>query len=161
MTDVPKKPGLSTGAKWGIGIGAGCLVLVIGMVALAAVGFWFMKGRIEETTTQLHALGFSKDVRGQMLEVKDTISEPTLYLGQVVKIFGNCTTNLAIVAQVAEIHGRVEGKVYFRGQVLTIQPKAELLNGLDVTAQVVQKYGKINGPITGAYQMVDGAGKKP
>lgn len=161
MTEAMKKPGLSTGAKWGIGLGAGCLVLVIGAVVLSAVGYWYVKGKIKETTAELQALGFTNQVQQQVVEVKDTITQPTLYLGQVVKIFGDCTTNLAVVAQVAEIHGRVEGKVYFRGQILTIQPKAELLNGLDATAQVVQNFGKITGEITGTHQLVGNPGKKP
>ena len=160
MTDVTKKPGMSTGAKWGIGLGVGCLVLIIGVVVLSAVGFWYVKGKIQATTTELQALGFPKTIQGQVLEVKDKITESAIYLGQVVRILGDCTTNLAIVAQMGEIHGRVEGKVYFRGQVLVIQPKAELLNGLDASAMVVQQYGKIAGEITGTHQLVGATGGK-
>ncbi len=155
MNETSNKPGLSKGAKWGIGIGAGCLVLLLLIAGLAFFGYTFFKGKIEAVTMDLKTHGFEKTIKGQIIEVKDPITEPAIYMGQVVKILGDCQTNLAIVAQMAEIHGRVQGKVYFRGQVLVIEPKAELLNGLDVTAQVVQKFGKIQGEITGKYQMTD------
>jgi len=54
----------------------------------------------------------------------------------------------------AEIHGTVSGKVYFVGQMLTIQPQAVLCDGLDVKAQMIQKYGKVQGEITGTYQQI-------
>ncbi len=155
MNETTAKPGLSTGAKWGIGIGIGCLVLLLLIAAVGVIGYTFVKGKLQGFTTELKAHGFEKTIKGQVIEVKDPITEPAIYLGQVVKILGDCQTNLAIVAQMAEIHGRVQGKVYFRGQVLVIEPKAELLNGLDATAQVVQKLGKIQGETTGKYQMTD------
>jgi hypothetical protein len=155
MNDENKKKGMSTGAKWGIGCGIGCLTLIIIIAIAAFIGFRYVKGKVESITQELKQIGFEKEVKGQMLEVRDDITEPTIYIGQGVKILGNCKTDLAIIAQMAEIHGKVDGKVYFRGQVLVIQPKAELLNGLDVTAQVIQKHGKVNGKITGKYQAID------
>ena len=157
--EVPKK-GMSTGAKWGIGCGIGCLVILILVVAGSIFGIRYATRKVADMTQDLKQYGFEKQVKGQVLEVREDITEPTLYIGQMVKILGNCSTNLAILAQMGEIHGKVEGKVYFRGQVLTIQPNAELMNGLDVTAQVIQKYGKIDGEITGKYQAIDDKAKK-
>jgi hypothetical protein len=155
MSEEVKKKGMSTGAKWGTGCGIGCLTVIIIIAVVAFIGFRLAKGKLDEVTLEMKELGFENVVQQQMIEVKDEITEPTLYVGQMVKIIGDCSTNLAIVAQMAEIHGKVAGKVYFRGQMLTIQPEAELLNGLDVKAQVVQKYGKIHGEITGEGYALD------
>ena len=151
--NLPKQ-GMSTGAKWGLGCGIGCLTLILIAAIAGFAGYRFLMRCVDTMTQELRQRGFEKVVKGQAIVVKDEITEPTLYLGQAVKILGDCKTNLAIIAQLAEIHGRVDGKVYFRGQMLTIQPKAELLNGLDITAQVLQKYGKITGGITGKYQTI-------
>lgn len=64
---------------------------------------------------KFQALGFENVVRGASLEIKEEVREPTLYQAAGVRIYGNCATNLAIVARIAEIHGRVQGKVYFPG----------------------------------------------
>jgi len=75
-----------------------------------------------------------------------------LYQAQVVKVWGRCTTNLCILAQVAEIYGPIEGRLYFRGQVLTIHPTAVLKNGMDVEAQKLVRKGQVKGPVTGQFQ---------
>ena len=46
------------------------------------------------------------------------------------------------------IHGRVEGKVYFRGGKITIMPQAELAGGIDSSGQVVRR-GVIRSPDSG------------
>ena len=153
---------MSTGAKWGLGIGIGCLGLILVLGIAGFVGMRFLKGKLDGMTADLKTHGFDKTIKGQILEVRDPIAEPTIYMGQVVKVYADCSTNLAIVAQVGEIFGRVEGKLYFRGQVLTIQPKAEIMGGLDATAQVVKNLGRVSGEITGKHQIItDQPGKAP
>ncbi|MEA3305355.1 MAG: hypothetical protein U9R52_00915 [Candidatus Omnitrophota bacterium] len=149
-----KKKGMSTGAKWGLGCGIGCLTIIIIISIGIFMAVRFVKDKIDETASELTQLGFETVVKKQMIEVRADIIEPTLYIGQSVKIMGDCSTNLAVMAQICEIHGKIDGKVYFRGQMLIIQPKAELKNGLNIMAQLLQKYGKIEGEITGDYQMV-------
>jgi hypothetical protein len=156
MNEEVGKKGMSTGAKWGVGCGGGCLTVIVIIAVAAFIGFRFVKGKLEGATLEMKQLGFENVVKQQAIEVTDEITEPTLYIGQIVKILGNCNTNLAIIAQMAEIHGKVAGKVYFRGQMLTVQPNAELLGGLDATAQMIQRYGKIHGEITGQHQVMDG-----
>jgi hypothetical protein len=153
MQENLEKKGLSSGAKWGIGCGIGCLVIII-LVAIAGyVGFRFVMGMLDDMTREFNQLGFEHVVKAQTIEVQEDIHEKTLYMGQVVKIYGNCSTDLAIMAQMGEIHGYVGGKVYFRGQMLVIQPGAVITNGVDVMAQAVKNYGKIEGDITGKYQI--------
>jgi hypothetical protein len=160
MNEEVQKKGMSTGGKWGVGCGVGCLTIIIIIAVVGFIGYKFVTGKMDDMTQDMSQLGFENTVKMQMIEVKDEITEPTLYIGQMVNIFGNCTTNLAIFAQMAEIHGRVDGKVYFRGQMLTIQPGAELRNGLDATAQIIYKNGKVDGEITGECQVIEDPAKK-
>lgn len=153
MQENLEKKGLSSKAKWGIGCGIGCLVIII-LVAIAGyVGFRFVMGMLDDMTQEFNQLGFENVIKAQTIEVREDINEKTLYMGQVVKIYGNSSTDLAIMAQMAEIHGNVGGKVYFRGQVIVIQPNAVITNGVDVMAQAVKNYGKVEGGITGKYQI--------
>ena len=158
--EIQAKKGMSTGAKWGLGCGIGCLTIVILVAVGGFIGYRFVKGKVAQTVTELKSHGFSEVKSGQNFVVTEDITVPTIYLAQMVKITGNCTTNLGIVAQMAEIHGRVDGKVYFRGQILVVQPNAELRGGLDVQAQVIQKFGRIDGGITGVYTSLDDKSKK-
>jgi hypothetical protein len=152
----PKKTGRSTGAKWGIGCGIGCLVVILLIAAVGFAGYFVVKRLIEDTKQELVGYGFDNVVMRQMVETSDPIVEPTLFIGQAVKLLGPSSTDVAVMAQAAEIHGRIDGKLYFRGQVLTIQPNAVITGGLDVKAQAIQNYGTIEGDISGTYQAMQG-----
>jgi hypothetical protein len=147
-----EKKGMGTGAKVALGCGIGCLVLVVVFAVAAFVAFRMGMSYLDKAAEEFRAKGFENVVRVQNIEVTEPIHEPVLYMGQVVKIMADCTTDLAVMAQVCEIHGTVEGKLHFVGQVLTIQPGAVLKGGLDTKAQLIQNYGQIEGEITGAYQ---------
>jgi cytoskeletal protein CcmA (bactofilin family) len=62
---------------------------------------------------------------------------------------------MAVLAQVCELDGTIEGKLYFRGQVLTINPGAEVRGGIDAQAQLLQNNGRVRGGITGKYQLIE------
>lgn len=159
MQEHIEKKKMSAGAKWGIGCGSGCLVIIIGLIVAGFFGYFFAKGKLDEVTAELEEVGFDKTIKGQVMEVREEVTEPVMYLGQMVKIMAPVKSDLAIVAQMAEIHAPVEGKLYFRGQMLIVQPSGVLMQGLDAKAQIIQNFGKIEGEITGTYQMVDsGAG---
>ncbi len=145
----PPRKGMSTGAKWGIGCGAGCLTMILVVAIAGFVGYRALRHWVDGRTEDLKIHGFEKVRTGQAIDVKDLPAEPVLYRGQIVRILGDCPTNLAIIAQMAEIHGVVKGKTYFRGQILVVQPRAELQGGLDIQAQVLQQLGRITGPIEG------------
>lgn len=145
----PPRKGMSTGAKWGIGCGAGCLTMILLVAVGGFLGYRAIRHWVDGRTSDLKSHGFETVRTGQALEVKELSADPVLYRGQIVKILGDCPTNLAIIAQMAEIHGVVKGKTYFRGQILVVQPRAELQGGLDIQAQVLQQLGRITGPIEG------------
>jgi hypothetical protein len=155
MSETTEKKGMSTGAKWGVGCGIGCLTIVIILAIAGFIGYKFAKGKLDEMQVELKQHGFETVIQGQNMELRDDITEPAIYMGQIVKIMGDCHTDLAIMAQLAEIHGTVSGDVYFRGQVLTIQPNAIITGNLDLKAQAVQKYGTVQGEITGIYQIME------
>jgi hypothetical protein len=130
----------------------GVTAAVLGLILLVS---WLVDHRLAvvvgpgpDFAKKFQALGFENVVRGTSLDIKEDIQEPTLYQAAGVRIYGNCTTNLAIVARVAEIYGRVQGKVFFRGQKITVMANAELLGGIDSSGQVV-RYGLIRSPDSG------------
>ena len=156
MTDqgVEKKK-LGTGAKVAIGCGSGCLVVILLAVLGIGAGAFYVKKMITKYETEMKNYGFEQVTVGQMLTITDPITEPVLLKGQSVKIMSNCSTNLAVLAQVCELHGKIDGKLYFRGQMLTIHPGAEITGGVDAQAQFLQNNGTIGGPMSGKYQLIE------
>ena len=153
MEEKPASRKMSTGLKVGlIGCGTLALLLCIGVVTTAVFGIRFAKGKLDEVTGELKEMGFKPKRTAQVVRINDPINEKSLYVGQVVKMTSDATTDVAIVAQTAEIRGKIKGKIYFRGQLLTIHEGAEVSDGLDVKAQVVHIRGKVEGEITGTYQ---------
>jgi len=146
-------PQKSKKKKWVIGCSIGCLVTLVLFIIVVALGVYGVKygiKKIEEISGEFEQQGFSK-VTAQSIEVNEEITEPTVYLGQTVKIIADCHTDIAIIAQIAQIHGQVAGTLYFRGQMLTIEPEAHLQGDLDLKCQMVTIYGKVDGQIQGAY----------
>ena len=156
MNENIGKKGMSKGAKWGIGCGIGCMSIIIILAVAGFIAFKVVKTKIDEMEAELKSHGFEHVVKGQMLEISEDITKPELFMGQVVKIMGDCNTNLAVMSQLCEIHGKIDGDFYFRGQLLTIQPNAVIEGNLDIKAQALQNYGKVNGKITGTYSGIKG-----
>ena len=150
-----EKKKMGTGAKVAIGCGSGCLVLVLLAVIGIIVSTVMVKKMVAKYEEELKGYGFEKVTSGQLIDVSDQVDEPILYKGQVVRVMGDCSTNMAILAQTCEIFGRVDGKLYFRGQVLTVHPGAEIMGGVDAQAQVLVNNGKIEGGIEGKYQLLN------
>jgi hypothetical protein len=147
------KPQKSKKKKWVIGCGIGCLVVLVLFTLVVALGVYGVKyglRKIDEMSGEFVKEGFVK-VMGQSIEVTEDVTEPTVYVGQVIKIIGDCNDDIAIIGQMAQIHGKVAGTLYFRGQVITIEPGAHLQGGLDLKCQVATIYGKVDGQIQGAY----------
>jgi hypothetical protein len=154
----PVKQPKSTGSKCLIGCGIGCLLLVIISGLVLGVGGYFAykytTGKINAWSQKFEDMGFEK-IKGQIIEIVNDVNVPTLYLGQTVKVMGDCKKDIAIIAQSAEIHGKVAGTVYFRGQRLVIQPRAVIEGDLDVKAQSIEIYGQVKGQIKGTYQTLE------
>ena len=149
---VKKK--LSTGAKWGIGCGCGCLTFLIIIILLGTAGVFFIKNVITKYEAELKGFGFTNVVTRQMMELTEPVTERKLYKAQMISIKTDSTTDMAVLAQICELHGTVNGTFYFRGQMLTIKPGAEIIGDANVEAQVLQNEGHITGNLTGKYQLI-------
>lgn len=155
---VAEKKKMGTGAKVAIGCGSGCLVIVLIAIIGMIVGAVMVKKMVVKYEEELKGYGFEKVTSGQMIDVSDQVDEPILYKGQMVRIMGDCSTNVAILAQGCEIFGKIDGKLYFRGQMLTVHPGAEILGGVDAQTQILVNNGTIEGGIEGKYQLVQPTG---
>lgn len=134
--------------------GIGCLVILIGLGVLGYVGYRFVKHQYTAVMERYEGEGYKK-VEGQFIEVTETIAEPTIFVGQSVKINKGSERGMAFLCQTAEIHGTVVGNVHFVGQMITINEDAELMRDLEVTAQLVNLFGKVDGKVTGVYQTLN------
>ncbi len=152
--DAPQKKKMGTGAKWAIGCGSGCLTLIVIVIAITIAGAVFVKKAIAKYETELKALGFETVVSGQAVDVTEPITTPQLFKGQMVRILADSDTDVAVLAQLCEIHGVIRGKLFFRGQMLTLKPGSKVLGGIDVQAQMLQNQGEISGEMTGKYQLI-------
>jgi len=146
------KTGMSATTKWLLGCGCGCGGLVVLFIAACIGGWMYGMSYVNGIVEELESKGFNKVRMQQVVVVGEPAKDKDLYVGQVVKITNGAEGDLAIVAQIAEISGKVNGKVYFRGQILKVMPGAEITNGLDVKAQIINDRGSIKGDITGTYQ---------
>jgi hypothetical protein len=134
--------------------GIGCLVILIGLGVVGYAGYRFVKRQYTAVMERYEREGYKK-VEGQLIDVTETVTEPTIFVGQVVKIKKGSERGLALLCQTAEIDGKIAGNVHFYGQMLTIHKGAQLMRDLDVTAQVVNQLGTIEGKITGVYQLLN------
>jgi hypothetical protein len=146
----------STRRRWWLGCGVGCVVVLLLIVVGGLVGIRLAWSYIDRQAQAYEAMGFDRRVTGQAIEVTRPITEPTLLMGQMVKVGAGSETNIAIIAQLAEIHGIVKGDVYFLGQILLIQPGAVVQGSIHVKgAQAIDLYGTVEGEINGTYQKVN------
>jgi hypothetical protein len=134
--------------------GIGCLVVVIGLGVLGYAGYRFIKHQYAAVMERYEREGYKK-VEGQVIEITEPVAEPTIFIGQVVKIKKGSERGIAMLCQSAEINGKVVGNVHFVGQMITIKEDAELMRDLEVTAQLVNLFGKVDGKITGVYQVLN------
>lgn len=141
------------------GCAVGCLTIVL-LMALGMFGAYrALRGRYPSLTERLRDQGYEV-VRGQFLDIAEPVSARTVFLGQHVRILAGSRRGIAILAQTAEIHGTVEGNVYFWGQEITIAADAELKHHLHVTADRVIKKGRIEGEVRGYYRELKAAGEE-
>ncbi len=151
----PKKS-LPGAAKLGIGCGITALILAAALTVAIVAGVRIARKQLASLTAEYREMGFDETVRGQKLTVRKEITEKTLLLGQLVQVYGDCSTDLAIVAQVAEVHGSIDGKLFFKGQVLRVMPTASIKDGADIVAQSFVNEGNIEGEISERTQQSSG-----
>lgn len=137
------------------GCGCGCLALIIAAGIMIGGGTYWVKSKIDEYTQEFVDRGMKPGQSGQVITITEAPTEPTYYIGQVVRINTDTDVEIGILAQTAELNGVASEKIYFRGQVVQVKQDGHLKKGLDVICQVVQSVGgKVDGGVTGPAQVV-------
>jgi hypothetical protein len=160
--DHQQPQGLSAGAKTAIGCGAvAFLLMVVICGGIVWVGYLAvdkaqevvqqviqeLEKQTEAFAVRFEAQGFDR-VKGQMVEVTKDVERPTVYTAQVFRLEADSAADLAVMAQVAEINGTINGDLHFLGQSLTIHPDAVITGNLHVQmAQVVDNRGTVEGEV--------------
>ena len=140
------------------GCGCGCLALIIAAGITIGGGTYWVKSKIDEFTQEFVDRGMKPGQSGQVITITEPPTEPTYYIGQVVRLNTDTDVEIGILAQTAELNGVASEKVYFRGQVVQIKQDGHLKKGLDVKCQVVQNVGgNVEGGLTGPAQVVQPA----
>lgn len=150
--------GMSSGTKFLLGCGAaGFLAIAVVCGGLIFLGNKFLDfGRevvgefmeqVDEFAGRFEDQGYHR-VRGQVLEVTTEVRSPTVYTVQAFTLKADTQSDIAVIAQVAEIEGTVNGDLHFLGQVLTIHPDAVVTGNVYVEmAQVVEIDGTVEGEV--------------
>jgi hypothetical protein len=154
-TPPPEKKGMSKGGKCCLGCGCGCLSIIVAIALVPLVGYKLMMNKADQYAAEFKAVGIEEVVQKVVIEVAEPAADATTYMGAMVSINADCPSDLAIVAPFAQITGKIDGKVYFRGQILMVMPGAELRGGLDIKARYLQNMGQIEGEIVGEYQTLE------
>lgn len=133
----------------------GCLIgfilFVILVLLLCAAGGWFAWKEYETVMQRFERAGYT-NVIGQFIVVDKPVEQPTIFIGQTVKINSGSRRGIAFLCQSAEIHGEVVGNVHFKGMDLTVHEDAWLQQDLDMFGLNLNLFGSIKGKITGRYQ---------
>ena len=126
MTDPTLETRSSRLPRWLVGCAA---VLFGGMLLLGIAGYsgWnYFMGKVDTWAQEFEDQGFNRVSDMQMQEITGQVDEKNLYVGQMVRLRGKITQDVAIIAQLATIYGEVEGTVYFRGQSLHVKGKGRI-----------------------------------
>src|SRR4029450_887179 len=98
-------------------------------------------------------------VNGQVIDVTGPITQPTVFVGQVVNLKADSDSKVAIIAQTGLIDATVDGDVDFYGQALTIGPNGVVNGDVNIrAAQIVTVGGRVEGTVTGTYQQMNVTG---
>ena len=157
MKDLPDvdKPRAGIPGAVKVLLGCGLVALLFGVLICGGAVYGIRVGlkKLDSFAEPFVEKGYER-VTGQVIEVRDGVSKPTVYTAQVVKISADVDANVAIMAQVVEISGTVKGDIDFFGQVLMLKSGAVVEGDIRVQgAQVVDvSQGTVKGKITGPIQ---------
>lgn len=129
--------------------------MLFGLIAVVGLGIWgysWGMKQVNQFAAEYEDQGYER-VTGQMIDVTSPVDKPHVYTAQVLTIRTDVNADLALMCQVVEIHGTVNGNIDFYGQVLTVKPNAVVNGNINVkAAQMIDVQGTLNGEVTGSYQ---------
>lgn len=158
MTDIPAPPPVVVARKSKRGCCLGCSIgCLVALLLLGVAGYFggrFVFKQYQAVMERFEREGYRR-VEGQVLEITEPPAEPTIYVGQVVRLRAGSARGVAMVCQAGEIEGTVEGNVHFYGQMLTVHTNAHLLRDLHIVGQVANVFGQVDGEVKGSYQVLN------
>lgn len=151
----PQKQGMSSRTKVILGCGITAVIVVI-LVCGGGGGFLYFYYKNIQKEAGAFALvyeqqGYVRVANQSMLDIRNDITVPTVFIAPMVNIYSNSQADIAIASIGATvINGTIEGNVDFHGMVLDIQPGAVIKGDLRVdSAKVVNVNGIVEGSISG------------
>ncbi|MBM4092307.1 MAG: hypothetical protein FJ276_23200 [Planctomycetes bacterium] len=150
--DIPRHS--NRALVWCLVAGLAVLVLLGGALVCGGVFFFGWKGysRVSELAREFEQRGYTR-VQGQVVEVTQPVSAPTVYIAQVLRVKADVHGDLAVLAQVAEIEATVNGDIDFVGQTLAVKKTGVVTGDIRCrAAQSIDVQGTVKGDITGTYQ---------
>ncbi len=147
--------GMSTGAKVGIGCGAGCLVLlVVGVIAVLLL-VPYVNSFSSDADEEFAELGITEVVEGDILHVTAAPTQPTHYKGTQVVLDFQETVTVPIGASgvSVEIGGTYDESVYARAGTVILQSDVAITKELNVETLTLQKNGAdVDDVLTGDFK---------
>lgn len=132
------------------GCALGCLLVLL-LFTVSLCGAWqFLRKHYAGAVSRMGEQGYTT-IQGQFVEVNEPLTNRTVIFAQSVRLQNGSERGIAIVAQSARISGTVKGNAYFFGQLLIVEPDAELIHNLHVVAQRVELQGTLRGELRGYY----------
>ena len=150
--------GMSSGTKVILGCGGVALFCVVLICGGAVFLGWTMFDKVEQViekieeqadafATRFEAQGYQR-VTGQAVHINSDVKQPTVYTVQFLELNADSDASLAVMAQLAEIRGRIDGDLHFYGQSLVIHPDAVITGSLNIEmAQRFENNGTVEGEV--------------
>lgn len=147
---------MSTGAKVGIGCGAGCLGLIVVMVIAGAVIAMKAKNYPSGFDQEFADLGITEVVEGDELRVTTPPTVATFYKGQAIVLDFSDTVTVPIgaAATVIQIGGTFEEPVYLRSMMaIEVDADSHFKKEVNVQTVAISTNGaNVEGGVTGEYK---------
>jgi hypothetical protein len=138
-------------------LGCGCLA-VLGVLVCAGLiggGAWYAYNTANRFVQGFESQGYER-VTAQQFTESAPVTSKKAYLVQQLIIRDGSRDDLAIAAQIAELHGTFDGDIDFLGQMLQITSDAVVKGDIRVEgAQMIKVDGTVEGEISGNYQVLD------
>lgn len=147
----PRKKGMSTGAKIGIGCGVTALLLILVCGGITWYAVRHFMGEARAFAADFESRGYVRQ-SAQVINISQPLNQPTVFLAQTVSINAPVDGSLAFGVQVAEINANVNGDIDFYGQILKISPGVVVTGDVRIKlAQAFDNKGTVQGQVTGNY----------
>lgn len=131
-------------------MGCGCAAVLFVLIAAIGIGglAWYGIQQLDKFAAPFVEQGYQRTV-AQIVDETKPVPVRRVYSAQTVTIREGSEDSLAMICQVAEVDGTVNGDLDFFGQTLTLKPDAAILGNLNAQGvQVLVIEGKVEGDVS-------------